>query len=183
LATWHRSWPGSVSVQDRERLFAYMNDLPEEIIGGSEGVATTAAVPKVEIPLPNLLASADVARGQDVARKCKACHTFGEGGRNQTGPNLWNIVGNPRARIAEFNYTDAMQQFGGEWSLESLFEYLVNPRKYIAGTNMSFAGLRKAGDRANLIVYLRSLSDSPVPLPASVDVPEATDMTDAANTQ
>jgi cytochrome c len=119
-----------------------------------------------------LLASADLARGETVAKKCLSCHTFGNGGKDSTGPNLWDVVGAERAAKAGFNYSDAMATFGGAWSLESLDDYLRKPGKYIKGTRMAFAGIRKADDRANLIAYMRSQSDNPIALPDIVPVEE-----------
>lgn len=179
LASWQREWPGApASARAREKLAAFMRNMPDEIIGGT-GAARRTGPADVEIPLPNLLASADVTDGEKQARKCLTCHNFEKGGSNDQGPALWGIIGAERAKVAGFDYTAAMLEFGGEWTLESMYDYLVNPRKYIPGTNMSFAGIRKDRLRANLVAYLRTLSDNPVPLPSPVDIPEATDMTDA----
>lgn len=115
--------------------------------------------------LAMLLASADLEVGEKVARKCAACHTFDSGGANKVGPNLWNILGHAVAAKEGFSYSSAMVEFGGEWDYERLDYFLEAPKKSVPGTKMSFAGVRKPKDRANLIEYMRSLSDSPLPLP------------------
>jgi cytochrome c len=129
----------------------------------------------VVVPLPNLLAGADLARGQTVAKKCLSCHTFGMGGKDSTGPNLWDVVGAQRARTAGFKYSTAMAEFGGSWTLDSLNDYLRKPGKYIKNTRMAFAGIRNDADRANLIAYMRSQSENPVALPEIVNLDEAPD--------
>ena len=115
--------------------------------------------------LSALLASADTAAGEKVFKKCKSCHTVEQGGKNKVGPNLWNVVGGPKAHAEGFAYSDAVSGLGGEWTYEDLDAYLTKPKDFAPGTKMSFAGLKKPGDRASVIVYLRTLSDSPKPLP------------------
>lgn len=135
-------------------------------------VDTGAETPAAEAPadegLPDigtLLASADPAAGQGVLRACQACHTFEQGGANRVGPNLWGVVGRPVAGHEGFNYSSAMQQHGGEWTYEELNGFLHAPREWVPGTAMSYAGLKNDKDRANLIAYLSTLSDNPVPFP------------------
>ena len=115
--------------------------------------------------LAMLLAIADASIGEKVAKKCVACHTFDSDGANKVGPNVWNILGSSIAAKDGFTYSSAMAELGGEWDYERLDEFLESPRKFVPGTKMSFAGLRKPKDRADLIEYLRLLSDSPLPLP------------------
>ncbi len=180
LASWQREWPvAPAGAREREKLAAFMRNMPDEIIGASTASRRQGPAADVEIPLSNLLASADLTDGEKQARKCLTCHNLEKDGSNDQGPALWGIIGAGRAKVAGFDYTAAMLEFGGEWTLESMYDYLVNPRKYIPGTNMSFAGIRKDQPRANLVAYLRTLSDDPVPLPAPADIPEATDMTEA----
>ena len=112
-----------------------------------------------------LLASASLDKGAKVFKKCKSCHTVNKGGKNGVGPNLWNVVGKAKASVDGYAYSGVLQGLGGEWSYENLDSFLVSPKGYAKGTKMSFAGLKKAGDRAAVIAYLRSLSDSPKPLP------------------
>ncbi len=122
-----------------------------------------------DVPLPVLLASVTPDDGAGQVRACAACHTFDQGGANGVGPNLWDIVGGPMAHLADFNYSETLASRGAAgdvWTFESLNAFLEAPASYIPGTTMSYAGLRDAEDRAAVIVYLNSLSDSPLPLPA-----------------
>ncbi|MDA7688475.1 cytochrome c family protein [Pelagibacteraceae bacterium] len=116
-----------------------------------------------EIPIQILLASASVDKGAKVFKKCSNCHVPNEGGANKIGPALWNIV-NKDIGGADFAYSNAMSSYGGKWSYEELNGFLKNPKKYMEGTKMSFAGLKKETDRANVILYLRSLSNNPAPI-------------------
>jgi cytochrome c len=168
LATLRRRWPAALDeAQDRAKLLVYMRRIPEiagtGIVEGRPRAGDVA--PEPDLALPALLARADVAKGERVATKCKSCHTFEQGGPNAVGPNLWNIINSKRARFSDFNYSSAMRNYGGEWTFESLFDYLENPRGYVKGTNMTFVGIKKAQDRANLLAYLRTLSDQPSDLP------------------
>lgn len=115
-----------------------------------------------------LLAAADVSAGARVANRCASCHTFEEGGADGTGPHLWGVVGRQVAAVDGFNYSSAMEEYGSggtAWMFENLDNFLANPRGYINGTAMSFAGLRDQEDRMNLIAYMRTLSNDPAPLP------------------
>jgi cytochrome c len=131
--------------------------------------APTAKAPSAKAAKPaslaKLLASADAAAGRKIARKCSACHSLTKSGKNKIGPNLWDIVGAAKARNAGFNYSKAMRAKGGKWGYEALNAFLANPRAYIKGNKMTFAGVKKPRGRADLIAYLRSLSASPAPLP------------------
>lgn len=136
----------------------------------------SAAEPAEEVPLATLLAAADPASGERLARQCAACHTFEEGGRAGIGPNLYNSVGGPRAHDPNFNYSAAMREAGGSWTFEALDEFIANPRATVPGTIMSFAGMRRPEQRADLIVYLNTLGSN-VPLP---DAPAAQEEAPAA---
>lgn len=116
-------------------------------------------------PLPELLAAANVENGEKVAKKCAACHGFDKGGANKVGPNLWGVVAKPIGHAAGFSYSSAITGKGGDWSYEALDKFLENPKSFAPGTKMSFAGLPKASERADVIAYLRSRADSPAPLP------------------
>lgn len=111
-----------------------------------------------------LLAKASAADGRKVAKKCAGCHSVAKGGKNKIGPTLWNVVNAPKAGNAGFKYSRALKDKGGKWTYEDLNAFLASPKSFAKGTKMSFAGIRKAGDRAALIKYLRSLSASPAPL-------------------
>ena len=133
--------------------------------GATPAASQTASAPAGPQPIAPLLASASVENGEKVAKKCASCHTFEKGGANKIGPNLWNIVGAKTAHAEGFGYSGAMQGMGKTWDYEALGEFLYSPKDYVKGTKMTFAGLKKDQDRADIVAYLRSLSDSPKPLP------------------
>lgn len=141
------------------------------VIEVSDDGAAAPAVPEEPAGPPEiapLLASADPSAGESAVRACAACHSFDQGGRNGVGPNLWDVVMGPMAHMDAFNYSSALSDRaadGGEWTYESLNQFLYAPRDYISGTSMSYAGVKNDQDRANIIAYLRSLSDAPAPLP------------------
>ena len=115
-----------------------------------------------------LLATADVAAGEQAAHPCIVCHTFKKGEPNKVGPNLWNVVGGPRAHLDGFNYSDALKDMHTQkWTYDALDQWLTNPRKFAPSTKMPFAGISDAQTRANLIAWLRTLSDNPIDLPAA----------------
>ena len=123
-----------------------------------------------------LLAGADIGAGERVARRCASCHTFEEGGRDGTGPHLWGVMGRDVAEVDAFNYSSAMEDYaegGTEWGYQNMYDYLENPRGYVPGTAMSFAGLRNQEDRVNIIAYMRTLSNDPMPIPAAAPEPAA----------
>jgi cytochrome c len=117
-------------------------------------------------PITPLLASANVEHGKEIAKKCTQCHTFEKGGSNKTGPNLWGIIGAKVAHIADFAYSSGFKDKGGTWDDEKLNILLHKPRAFVQSTKMSFVGLKDAQERADVIAYLHTLSDSPVPLPS-----------------
>jgi cytochrome c len=132
---------------------------------GAEGGGTVT-------PLPVLLAAADAAKGEAVFKKCTACHTIAQGGANGIGPNLWASIGKPHGHVAGFAYSAALKGVPGNWDFAGLDKWLENPKKYAPGTKMTFAGLGKPEDRANLIVYLNSQgSNLPLPAPDAAPAP------------
>jgi len=128
-------------------------------------VTDAAAKPAGPGEIMPMLAKADVEGGKKVAKKCLSCHTFTKGGNNKIGPNLWNTVGSKPASIEGFSYSSALKGLSADWGYEELNKFLYKPKDYASGTKMTFAGLKSAKDRANLIAYLRSLSDNPKPMP------------------
>ncbi|MGQ0665221.1 MAG: c-type cytochrome [Pseudomonadota bacterium] len=146
-------------------------DQPAYVVTGAEPKATAAAAPAAVEPIGRLLAAASAEAGKALIKPCVACHTFAKGGKNGVGPNLWDVVGGKKARVAGFGYSPGMQAMAqkpgedGHWGYEQINAFLANPKGYLAGTKMAFAGIRKTEERAHVIAYLRSLADSPKPLP------------------
>lgn len=112
-----------------------------------------------------LLSKANAENGKVTFAKCKSCHTPEKGKPNGVGPNLYGVVNRPKAKVEGFKYSEAMIAKTGEWTFENLSHFIANPKAYVAGTKMVFAGLPSAADRADLIAYLATLADTPVPLP------------------
>jgi cytochrome c len=120
---------------------------------------------KVEVDIKALLAMGDLAHGEKVFKKCSACHQIASDGKNMIGPNLWSVIGRTAGSVSDYKYSKAMIAYAKEWSFEEMNSYLIKPQAYIKGTKMAFAGLRKEKDRASVILYMNSKSDSPKPLP------------------
>ena len=131
------------------------------------GGAAAATGPE---PILALIAAADVAKGEKISKACAACHSFDKGGATKVGPNLWGVVGGPKAHVASFAYSDGLKGKGGKWDYDSLNHFLWKPKAYIADTKMTFVGLKKPEDRAALIAWLRAQADSPAALPSDGDI-------------
>ena len=131
----------------------------------AEAEAPEEQAPEVK-PLPVRLASADTTAGKTISRQCTACHVFEEGGANRVGPHLWAVPGREVASIDGFSYSNALQEYGGEWTYDKLDCFLKNPSDCVSGTSMGYAGIKDPQDRANMIAYLASLGDTkPFPEP------------------
>jgi|HubBroStandDraft_1064217.scaffolds.fasta_scaffold00046_56 cytochrome c len=119
-------------------------------------------------PLPAaLLAKADASVGEAIAKKCAACHTFNKGEPARVGPNLWGVIGRPRASAAGFSYSDALKQLGGTWTPQDIAAFIADPKAYAPGTKMTFPGLPKPEDRADVLAFLNTKRDEPVDLAAA----------------
>ena len=127
--------------------------------------SSTEKAVEEKIDIVALMAMGDLTTGEKVFKKCAACHSINKGGKNNIGPALYNVVGRQIGSISDYKYSKALSAYGKEWTFEELNGYLTKPAKWIKGTKMAFAGLRKESDRASVIKYLNQNSDSPIPLP------------------
>ena len=118
-----------------------------------------------KIDINSLMAMGDIATGEKVFKKCAACHSINKGGKNNIGPALYNVVGRKVGAVEDYKYSKALLKYDKEWTFEELNGYLIKPAKWIKGTKMAFAGLRKEKDRASVIKYLNQNSDNPLLLP------------------
>ena len=147
------------------------------VVAEAAGEAGGAAA----VPIATLLATADVAKGEAVFKKCAACHTVAQGGANGIGPNLWATLGKPHGHVPGFAYSDALKSVPGNWDWEGMDKWLANPKKYAPGTKMTFAGLGNPEERANLILYLNAQgSNLPLPTPPAAEAPAADAAADSA---
>ncbi|MEM6712738.1 MAG: cytochrome c family protein [Pseudomonadota bacterium] len=145
---------------DEPEVAGYSIDVPEEEV-------VEVAEVEEQVSVLELLATADVAAGESAARRCASCHTFDEGGADGVGPHMWGVMNRPKGAVDGFGYSDAMAAVGaaGEvWGFEELDGFLENPRGYLDGTSMGFAGIRDGEDRADIIAYLNSLQAEPIDL-------------------
>jgi len=124
-----------------------------------------------EVPIEKALASADLKRGESSAKICQACHNLTKGAGPKIGPDLWDVVGRPKGSVSGFAYSDGMKSKGGDWTVDDLNVFLTSPRTFVPGTKMTFAGLPREDQRADVIAYLNTLSDHPKPLPTAAEAP------------
>ncbi len=148
---------------DQVRAYVVAVAESEEAEPGETGAAAPA---EAAAGVTALLAAADPAAGGKVVKKCTACHSLDKGGKNKIGPNLWDLIDRPVGSVAGFAYSPALMDKSGEtWSYDNLDAFLTKPKDWAPGTKMSFAGIKKPGQRADLIAHVRGLSDDPAALP------------------
>ena len=143
-------------------------DKPGYVVEVDQVATTSVSKENVEdekVDIAALMAIGDIAHGEKVFKKCAACHSIVKGGKNNIGPALYNVVGRKVGVIEDYKYSKALASYDREWTFEELNGYLIKPAKWIKGTKMAFAGLRKEKDRASVIKYLNENSDNPIPLP------------------
>jgi cytochrome c len=133
----------------------------------SEGGGKEAAAAAPSEPIEKLLQTASVEKGQAAAKVCQTCHTFEKGGANKVGPNLYGVVNDHKGEGRGFNFSAGMKAKGGTWTFDDLNQFIANPKGFVSGTAMGFAGVQKDSQRADIIAYLNTLSDSPAPLPTA----------------
>ena len=143
--------------KDDKSIVAYKVEAPE-------GLATQAST-ETSVDISALLALGDIAHGEKVFKKCKACHSIKQGGGNKIGPKLWNVMFRPVGTVTEYKYSKALSSYGKEWSWEEMNGFLIKPSSWIKGNKMGFAGLKSEKDRASVILYLNQNSENPKPLP------------------
>ena len=143
--------------KDDKDIIAYKVEAPE-------GAAVQAST-ESSVDITALLAMGDIAHGEKVYKKCKACHSIKQGGGNKIGPALWNVIFRPVGSITDYKYSKALSTYGREWSWEEMNGFLIKPSKWIPNNKMGFAGLKSEKDRASVILYLNQNSNNPKPLP------------------
>lgn len=138
-------------------------------------IAAAVVVEHEEAPAPfpsaDFIAAMDVTKGAKVFKKCTSCHNATDGGKNGTGPALWNVVGRPVGKSDGFSYSSGMASLGGTWGYEELDAFLTKPKNFVPKTKMAFNGIKKEGDRAALIAFLRAQSSAPIAMPVEAALP------------
>ena len=140
----------------------YSVEVEQAVASTSQSAAETI---EEKIDIAALMALGDLATGEKVFKKCAACHSIVKGGKNNIGPALYNVVNRQVGVVSDYKYSKALTEYGKNWTFEELNGYLIRPAKWIKGTKMAFAGLKKEKDRASVILYLNQNSDNPLPLP------------------
>ena len=143
--------------KDDKNIVAYKVEAPEG--------ETVQASAESSVDISALLTMGDVAHGEKVYKKCKACHSIKQGGGNKKGPALWNVIFRPVGSITDYKYSKALSSYGKEWTWEEMNGFLIKPSKWIPNNKMGFAGIKSEKDRASVILYLNQNSDNPKPLP------------------
>ena len=136
-----------------------------EVDQASSSITDVSEQVEEKFDIAALMAMGDIASGEKIFKKCAACHSIVKGGKNNIGPALYNVVGRKIGGVSDYKYSKALGAYGKEWSFEELNGFLIKPAKWIRGTKMAYAGLRKEKDRASVIKYLNQSSDNPLPLP------------------
>jgi cytochrome c len=166
----------AVHIASQAVYYAPPPAIPAYSVPGVEAkteAPAAAAAPAAEATpdFGTVLPMADAMAGASIAERCAACHDWAKGGPNKIGPNLFGVVGRPKASHPGFDYSAAIKAKGGDWSYPDLFNFLRQPAVYAPGTKMSFAGLPRPQDRLNVIAFLRMQADAPAPLPAAGAAP------------
>jgi cytochrome c len=156
---------GAIFEPQKPAKPGYVIEVKQEQPGKEGGGAAAPA----HVPIENLLASASVERGTQIAKQCTVCHNLGKDQGNKIGPNLYGVVGRKVASEAGFNYSPQLKAMGGTWTFDALDKWLTNPRADVPGTAMTFAGIANEKQRADVIAYLNSNSDKPEPLPKAAE--------------
>ena len=157
---------GAVFAPGKLAVPGYDLPAPEEVAAGAAPAVADAGPPAE--PLPIRLASASAERGLAVARQCTSCHNFEKGTGNKIGPILYDVIPRVKGQVAGFAYSAALKERAGKgeaWDFASMDAFILNPKGYLPGTSMGYAGLKDHARRADLLAYLRTLSDNPAPLP------------------
>ena len=141
---------------------SYSVEIEQVAVAGTNSDSETK---EEKVDIVALMALGDLASGEKIFKKCAACHSIVKGGKNNIGPALYNVVNRKIGSVSDYKYSKALSKYGKEWTFEELNGYLIKPAKWIKGTKMAFAGLRKEKDRASVILYLNQNSDNPLPLP------------------
>ena len=142
---------------------------PEQSVYQVEDVTIAASTTSTEVDSGSenilaLFASTNATEGAKIFKKCAACHSINEGGANKIGPALWGVLGRPIGSVPDYKYSKAMASYGKNWSFEEMDGFLIKPKEWIKGTKMAFAGLKKAKDRAAIILYMNENTNNPLPL-------------------
>ena len=147
---------------EKPKTPGYVVEVEQAVTASTE---TKSDMETKKVDIATLMAMADLAHGEKVFKKCAACHSIIKGGKNNIGPALYNVVNRQVGVVSDYKYSKALTEYGKNWTFEELNGYLIRPAKWIKGTKMAFAGLKKEKDRASVILYLNQNSDNPLPLP------------------